>query len=155
VLQLVGPARVVEEVGSDQGQVDVAGLADRLAVVDRLEDGQLAGPLLHQPGDAEQVLGPLAAGHRAPHLLVRGAGGGDGPVDVGGAGGHDLGEDLLGGRVHGLERRAVDRVHELAADEQPVAGRDVDDAARLGRRRVLEGVAHREPQSTVMSSGSV
>ena len=59
--ELVGPARVVEEVGGDQRQVDVAGLADRLAVVDRLEHGQLAGPLLEQPGDAEQVLAPLGA----------------------------------------------------------------------------------------------
>jgi hypothetical protein len=37
----------------DERQVDVAGLLDRLAVVEGLQDGELAGALLHQPGDAE------------------------------------------------------------------------------------------------------
>ena len=47
-----------------------------------------------------------------------------------------------------------ERVDELAADEQPVAGGDVDDRPRLGRRCVLEegAVGH---QSIVISSGSV
>ena len=43
VLQLVGPAGVVEEVRGGQRHVDVAGLLDRLAVVDRLQHGELAG----------------------------------------------------------------------------------------------------------------
>src|ERR1700750_1715298 len=37
--QLVGPARVVEEVRGDQRQVDVARFPDRLAVVERLQHG--------------------------------------------------------------------------------------------------------------------
>ena len=41
VIELVGPARVVEEVRRGQRDVDVAGLADRLAVVQRLQDGEL------------------------------------------------------------------------------------------------------------------
>jgi hypothetical protein len=44
------------------GHVDVAGLADRLAVVERLEHGELAGPLLQQPGDAVEVLARSAPG---------------------------------------------------------------------------------------------
>ena len=62
VAELVGPAGVVEEVGGHQGDVDVAALADGLAVVDRLEHRQLAGPLLHQAGQPVQVLAPVAAG---------------------------------------------------------------------------------------------
>ena len=50
VVELVGPARVVEEVRRGQRDVDVAGLADRLAVVQRLEDGELAGALLQDAG---------------------------------------------------------------------------------------------------------
>ena len=99
VVELVGPARVVEEVRRGQRDVDVAGLADRLAVVQRLEDGELAGALLQQPGDAEQVLAAVGRAHRAPDAGERAAGGGDGAVDVGVAAGGDLGEDLLGGRV--------------------------------------------------------
>ena len=75
VVELVGPARVVEEVRRGQGDVDVAGLADRLAVVQRLEDGELAGALLQQPGDAEQVLAAVGRAHRAPHAGVGPAGG--------------------------------------------------------------------------------
>ena len=42
VLELVGPAGVVEEVRRDQRDVDVARLLDRLAVVERLQHGELA-----------------------------------------------------------------------------------------------------------------
>ena len=42
VLELVRPAGVVEEVRRRERQVDVAGLLDRLAAVERLEDGELA-----------------------------------------------------------------------------------------------------------------
>ena len=108
VLELVGPAGVVEEVRGDQRDVDVARLADRLAVVERLEHRELARPLLDDPGDAEQVLAALARRHRRPHLLVRPAGGGDGAVDVGRAGLGDLGQHLLGGGVDRLEGAPVD-----------------------------------------------
>jgi hypothetical protein len=125
-------------VGGDQRQVDVAALPDRLAVVDRLQHGQLPRPLLDEAGDAEQVLGPLPARHRPPRRLVGPAGGGHGPVDVGGAGRHHLGQHLLGGGVHGLEGGALDGVDELAVDEQPVGGLDVDDRPGLGGGCVLE-----------------
>ena len=46
VLELVGPAGVVEEVRGDQRDVDVARLLDRLAVVEGLEHGELARALL-------------------------------------------------------------------------------------------------------------
>ena len=58
VLELVGPAGVVEEVGRGQRHVDVARLADRLAAVDRLQHRELARAVLQQAGQAEQVLRP-------------------------------------------------------------------------------------------------
>ncbi len=137
VLELVGPAGVVEEVRGDGRDVDVAGLLDRLAVVEGLQDGQLAAALLDDPGDPVEVLGALAARHRAPDLVVGLAGGLHRAVDVGGVGLRDLGEDLLGGGVDGLERGAR-AAGELAVHEEPVGLLDVDDRARLGGRRVLE-----------------
>ena len=137
VLELVGPAGVVEEVRRRDRDVDVAGLLDRLAVVDRLEHGELAGALLDDPGDPEEVLRPLRPRHPAPDPVVGAARGLDGRVDVGVVGLGDLGQHLLGGRVDGLERRAVP-VDELAVDEQAVGRLDVDDRARLGGRGVLE-----------------
>ena len=59
VLELVGPARVVEEVRRGERDVDVARLLDRLAAVQRLRDRELARALLDQARDPEQVLRPL------------------------------------------------------------------------------------------------
>jgi hypothetical protein len=42
-------------------QVDVARLLDRLAAVERLEDGEFARPLLEEARDAEEVLRALGA----------------------------------------------------------------------------------------------
>jgi hypothetical protein len=81
VLELVGPAGVVEEVRGGQRDVDVARLADRLAAVHRLDDGQLAGALLDEARDAEEVLRALAARQLGP-LGLRGAGRLDGGGDV-------------------------------------------------------------------------
>ena len=82
VAELVGPAGVVEEPGGGQRDVDVARLADRLAVVERLQHRELAAALLDLAGDAVEVLRALAAGHRAPDLGLGAARGGDGTVDV-------------------------------------------------------------------------
>ncbi len=152
VLELVGPAGVVEEVRSDDRDVDVARLLDRLAVVDRLQDGELAPALLDDPGDPVEVLGALGAGHPGPDPGVGAARGLHGSVDVGVARLGDLGEHLLGGRVDRLEGRAG-AVDELTVDEEAVGRLDVDDRARLGRGGVLEGggrcgVGH-VPQSRV------
>jgi hypothetical protein len=61
----------VEEVRGRQRDVDVAGLPERLAAVERLDDRELARALLDQPGDPEQVLGALESGQRGP-LRMRG-----------------------------------------------------------------------------------
>ena len=70
VFELVRPARVVPEVRRRERHVDVAALLDRLAGIHRLEHGELAAPLLHDPGDPEQVLRALAAGEAAPRTAA-------------------------------------------------------------------------------------
>jgi hypothetical protein len=122
-----------------QRYVHVARLADRLAVVDRLQHRELAGALLQKPCDAVQVLRAVPAGQVAPDRLVRLAGGGHGTVHIGRSGRDDLGEHVLGGRVDGLEPAAIGGLDELAADEQPVRGADVHNGRGLRRGRVLEG----------------
>jgi hypothetical protein len=138
MVQLVGPARVVEEVRRHQRQVDVAALPDGLAVVDRLQHRELPRALLEDAGQPVQVLAPGPGGQAGPGAVVGGAGRGHRPVDVLGAGGRHLGQHLLGGRVDGLEPGAVDGVDHLAADVQAVAGGDVDDRRRLGGGGVVE-----------------
>ena len=70
VVELVGPAGVVEEVRGGERDVDVAGLADGLAVVERLHDREFTRALLDEPRDAEEVLRTLGASGLGPDLVV-------------------------------------------------------------------------------------
>src|SRR5579884_3833073 len=140
VLELVRPAGVVEEVRRRERQVDVARLLDRLAAVQRLEDGELPRALLQDARDPEQVLRALAAGQRRPSVVERVARRRDRALHVGGRRLADLGERLL---ARGRERRVrLRRLDPLAADEQPVPLAQLHDFARLGRRRVRPAGRH-------------
>ena len=94
VLELVGPAGVVEEVRGRERKVDVARLLDRLAAVQRLEHGELARALLQDARDPEQVLRALGARQRRPAVRECCARRADGRVD------------LLGRRLPDLARAA-------------------------------------------------
>src|SRR6185503_20493033 len=134
VLELVGPARVVEEMRGRERQVDVARLLDRLAAIERLEHRELARALLQQSRDPEEVLRALRARERRPAVRVRLAGGLDGRLDLLLGRLADLGERLLAG---GVDRRVgLLRLDPFAADEESVALAQLDDLARLGRGRV-------------------
>ena len=137
VFELVRPAGVVEEVRRRQRQVDVAGLLDRLATVERLGDGELARALLQDPRDPEQVLGALGWSQLRPAVDEGVAGGPDRQVDVLGSGLRHLGQHLLARRRDGRKPLAGARLDLFAADEQPVALLEADDVARLGCGRVL------------------
>ena len=139
VLELVRPAGVVPEVRRGERHVDVARLLDGLAAVERLEHGELAAALLQDARDAEQVLGALAAGQRAPVALERAARDADGLVDVLDGCARDLRERLFRRRIDRREPLAAARRDFLAADEQPVARLELDDVAGLRRRRVFPG----------------
>ena len=82
VLELVGPARVVEEVRRREREVDVAALANRLAAVEALEHRELARALLQDAGDPEEVLRALGRSELRPAVLERAAGRLHGEVDV-------------------------------------------------------------------------
>src|SRR5918996_888523 len=87
----------------------------------------------------------VSARHARPDLAVGGAGGPHGRLDVLAAGLGDLGEDLLGGRVDGLEVPVGGGRDPAAADQQAVVGADLDVVGGLGRRRVPEVEAGRGP----------
>ena len=69
------PAGVIVEVARQQRHVDIARLADRLAVVHRFEHGQQAVVLLDVAGDGVQVAGAHHARGLAPGLEGRARGG--------------------------------------------------------------------------------
>ena len=136
VVQLVGPAGVVEEVRRRQGQIHVAGLLDGFAAVERLQHGELPGPLLQQPGDAVQVARPHAARRVPPSRLVGLAGRQHPPVDVLGPPDGERRQRLAGGGVHGGRRLLAAGWGHLAADEQPVVVGQTHQVGVLGRRGV-------------------
>jgi hypothetical protein len=107
VVELVGPARVVEEPGRHQRDVDVARLADRLAVVERLEHRQLAGALLQDAGDPEEVLAALPGRMFDQDRSWPARRATAGPTSPAGLG--DLGEHLSRSRADVLKRPSVGR----------------------------------------------
>ena len=116
------------EVPRDQRNVDVARLADRLAVVDRLEHGEEALALLHVTRERVEMLRALVAGERRPfrQRLARRR---DRGVDVGGRALRRAGDPLAGRGVEDVEQRAG--LGEAAADEMA--------EARLVRLRATPG----------------
>ena len=132
--QLVGPAGVVEEVRRDQRQVDVAGLLDRLAVVDATRARPARASAPGGGGRCGRGTWPARRPGSFDHRVGGPAGRVHGGVDIARAGRGDLGQHLLGGRVDGLEAGAVERVDEATADEQAVRRLDRGQLAGLGRR---------------------
>jgi hypothetical protein len=139
-VELVRPARMVEEVRRRQRHVDIAGLADRLAAVHGLEAGQLARALLDDARDAVEVARAIGARHRSPHVVECAPRRGHRAVDVGRRGVADLAEHLLGGGVHRRQRPAIRGWSELAVDVEPVARGDLEVVGRFGGRRVPPGL---------------
>ena len=106
----LGEAGVVGEVAGDEGDVDVAGLADRFAVVEGFQDGEEAGVFLRQAGEGVEVLGAFVGGEGGPFGL-RASCGCDGFGDVFGGAVGDFSEGFAGGRVvggEGVARRGED-----------------------------------------------
>src|SRR5581483_9514405 len=102
VAEELGPAGVVVEVAGNEGDVDVAGLADGLAVVHGLEHGETARVLLDLAREGVEIACALVTGERLP-CGQRAAGGFDGAVDVCGVTLRDLGEDFAGRGILRLE----------------------------------------------------
>ena len=143
VFELVGPARVVEEVRRGERHVDVAALLDRLSGVHALDDGELPRALLHDPRDPVEVLRPLTARQLRPARPMRLLCRGDGATDVRLRRVGDLRQRLLGRGVDDGERLPWLRRAELVPDEEAVLGLDPDVIGRLRRGGVLPRVLAR------------
>ena len=108
--------------GRGQGDVDVARLTDGFAVVERLDHGELAGPLLDESRDAKEVLGTLRSGGLGPDAVVGVARRADRSIDVDGARLSDHGQGLLSRWIESSELFVPHGIGELAANEEPVTG---------------------------------
>ncbi len=147
---LVGPAGEVAQRVDRGRQVDVARLEDRLAVVERLGEGELVdaglqgvGDLVEQPAAVagRGLLAPVAGERRVRRL--------DGAAGVGGRSRRHLAEDLLGGRVLGREGAPVLGLDPAAVDEQ--GRRRQPSGARL--RGQVGRLLHRGHRHTPLNCG--
>ncbi len=124
-LDLGGPAGHVVEQVCGQWHVSRLRHGEGLAVVQRLELGQLVGVLQDQVTDPPDDPPPLRRGHPAPRtLLERPPRRPHSPVDVLGTALGDPGEHLPRRGVGRLERPARRRVAPLPVDEQLSRGAD-------------------------------
>ena len=119
-MQQLGPSGVVIEVAGDQRNIDVAALADRLAVIHGLEHGQAAGMLLHGPRQRVQISssrvrcqglpfrqGGACGAHRSVNVRCRSLG--------------NRGKLLAGRGISGFEVSAVRRLPPRTVDKMSEA----------------------------------
>ena len=120
-------------------QVGMGRLADRLAIVERLDKGEKIEILLHAVGDLEQNVGAVGDRRPGPGVLG-GMGGVERELDVSRRRARDRAQPLTGDRARVVEIAPLDRGDPLAADE--VAVFVADEAARrnLVNRRLIHGV---------------
>ncbi len=107
---------MVIKVARDEGNVDIAALADGLAVVHRLENSETAGMFLDLTGESIEVASAFVTGERLPRRQSF-ARGGDRSFDVGGVALGNFSEGFAGrGIAGGLIFAACGR-NPSAADE--------------------------------------
>ena len=118
-LDLVSPSGVVAERVEGERDVSRAGVAHRLAVVERLERREFIDLGLDQVGESHHDPAAVAGVHSRPRSLVkRLPSGADGEFDIGGVTLRHLGDHFLRGRVERLEGLATPGGHPLTVDEQ-------------------------------------
>ena len=115
LLQL-GPAGVVQEMPRGKRHVEIAGLPDRLAVVDRFQHRKQPGMTLQHARQRVEVTRAAVTAELYPKRL-RGARGAHGRLDIGGRALRDPGQRLAGGRLDRREVLAGMRRDEFAANE--------------------------------------
>src|SRR5690606_23038240 len=119
-LDLVGPSRIIAEALDGVAQVDAPCLAQRLAVVQRLEAGEGVRITFDEIGDTVENAASFAARHRRPGLrFQRAPGRGDSEVDIRVSRFGNPREDLARRGIIGLERPSIPGLAPFAADVQP------------------------------------
>ena len=116
LIEELGPAGVVIEMAGDKRNVDVAALANGLAVVHGFEHGEAARMLLHLAGQRVEIASAFVAAESLP-CGQSFASGGDGGVDVVDVAESDLCQYVAGRRVAGGHVLAADGRNECTADE--------------------------------------
>src|SRR5581483_7934734 len=146
VVDLVDRLAVVRDALRCERDVDAAGIANRLAHVERLEERELVAVLANELGEAdEDALALLRREPRPDARLERLPRSADGAVDVLDVARRDGGDHAAGAGAYAVERLARGGVDVGAVDEGLRADRDAG-------QRVVDGRGHGAPPE---SSGSM
>ncbi len=153
-VHLVGPPRVVLQNVGAGGDVDVARLEDRLAVVEGLEGGDRVELAPEGLSELPQQPSALASGGRPPLALERRARRGDRAIDVFGRGGLESGDRLAGRGIDRVERTTIGGVAPLASHVQlgTDAGEGVAGLNAHGHLRDGAGRGFSDPGSSACAS---
>jgi hypothetical protein len=135
---------VIEEMGSDDGQIHIACFLDWLAAIHGFEDGQFAGFFLNDAGNAIEILAALAARHLAPDFLISAAGGFHSAVHVLFFTQGDLGQFFFRRGIDGVEILSGDGRDKFAVNEQFIARRDLYILRGFRRGGVVPLIAEHE-----------
>jgi hypothetical protein len=112
------PAGLVAQDLARTRQVDIAGVADRLPVVERLELGDLIGMAFEKTGELPNQLAAILRRGLRPGTRLEGATGAlDGFVDIGRIGLGNGGDCLSRGRIKNVELLARFRVLPFSTDK--------------------------------------
>ena len=137
----LGQPSVMVEMPLGQGDIDIAGLADRLAIVEGFQHREQAGVFLEQAGKGIKVFGACVAREPCPFRESLGCGG-DRGVHIGGRALGDLGQLCpRGGVLRGksLARRGEPPVDEMTKGRAALG----DPCQRLGGAFGGGAVIHR------------
>ena len=139
VVHLVDRLAVVGDALGRERDVDGAGVADRLAHVERLEQGELVAVLADQLREADEHALALLRGDARPHTgFERRARAAHRAIDIVGVAGCDRRDRAAGRRIDAVERLARHRVDVRAVDESLRADGEVCED-------VLDGLGHGVP----------
>ena len=106
---------MVIEMPGDERDINVAGLADRLPVIECFEHREEAFALLDVPGNRVEITRTGMAGQCGPCREGR-RGGADGGVDITSGAFGDVGKRFIACGVHDAKRAAFRRLHKGATN---------------------------------------
>ena len=117
-MELICPAGVIAQTVDHQRDVAIEALADRLAIVERFESGQLLNIAFDEVGQLVDEATAIAGIHLAPGFAFKGfAGGSHSHVDIVTITFSHVSDHILGGWVVGSKSATAESVHPLAADQ--------------------------------------
>ncbi len=122
------PAGMMIEMPGGERNIDIARLADRFAIVERLDHGEETRMLLHHAGKRIKMPGATFPAEPAP-LLLRRTRGLHRRIDIGTKPLGDAGQRLAGGRIMRLETMPL-ASHPSAVDEMPKSAAMARDPGR-------------------------